>query len=218
MWEEIVPLPSADSPAAKAGVMPKLGYRYALSFLDSTPKPSSGADTARLLRLMAYDMVLGCGHRGSDPAGVLAAALRGLYALRGNEDPQWSWEFDGLVFEATKAPSLACREGAEEVHFPGNPAVFLCASQWLDLLREVPLPDPHGDLDQDKPRNYPPPEHSIQIACLLAIEVAGRLCGARAASATWEAPSGQCVEISVDLSKFLAEENRLRHARLTACV
>ena len=189
--------------------MPGIAYRYSLAFLDSHPKPETDQHVARLIRLMAYDMVLVAGSRGEDAAGIFAAGLRGLHATRGRSDLDWRWEYEGMQFSAKP---VSCELQPENSLTPDtqNHISSLCSSHWLNKLQELPVPDPSGLLSNTRPSAYPAPEHTIEAACLLVLEAATMLSHDQHAKICWHPQEGEGVEVSVDASHFVAKPLR-RH-------
>lgn len=189
--------------------MPGISYRYALSFLASQPKPTTDQHVTRLVRLMAYDIVLASGRKGSEATGVFAASLRGVHATRGNLMDEWDWEFDGMVFSARPAPC----EDLPEISLPDThqgKLYELNSSQWLQKFQELPVPDPSGQISEQKPKMYPDPPITIESACLLALEVATMLSSVEKAHICWFPSEGRGVEVSMDTSKFKQKATR-RH-------
>lgn len=187
--------------------MPGMAYRYSLAFLDGQPKPEGRHHIERLIRFMAYDMVLVAGSRGKDAAGVFAAALRGLHATRGQYSLDWSWEYDGMVFSAKP---IYCDLLSDNTLLEATPShvLSLCSSQWLDKIQNLPVPNPSGQLDNPSPLVYPDPELTIEAACLLAIEAATMLSHVQQAQICWHSKEGDGIEVSVDASASYKHNHR----------
>jgi hypothetical protein len=200
---------NSDQMTTEKRQMPGMAYRYSLAFLDSHPKPESDQHIRRLVRLMAYDMVLVAGSRGEDVAGVFAACLRGLHATQGQLALDWKWEYEGMVFSAKPVscplePNVSLSEATQ------SRVSSLCSSHWLNKIQDLPVPNPSGQLDNPKPTIYPDPQYTIEAACLLAIEAATMLSRVQQATICWHPHEGVGVEVGVDASDFVHKQTR-RH-------
>lgn len=169
---------------------PPLRYPYACAFLDGMPVPKAPSDLARLVRLVAWDMILGAGSDGVDASGVLSLAMRTLHTLQGRGQLPWEMRTHGLVLRAAAWPATPTSATSPTPTASVGCSDFLTRADWREGLEAIePATFLENALFCIEQSQYPPPQDLLIAAATTALVVAASLCG-RAPVSVWNAPPG----------------------------
>lgn len=174
--------------------MPALHMPYARAFLDGRHEPNSAADIARLIRLMSYDLVRGCGSGGMDPAGIYAGCLEIVHAIQGKDQEHWEWLWGDFFFRSSPCPERKFSsvqphfDKSVDIHPPGM-------ADWRIHLEREKLPEQlEVALASDRPA-YPEPEVAMLCASLLVLRVAQDIVSPKKVSLWFDRTPKSCVLI-----------------------